>query len=203
MPRLSDRDKVIYLKRLTAYEAEVARRVATCRKMIADGNYPPDPLEHRVWLEQFAVGHGLDICSGNIPMEGAAGVDASGWSPRNQSGVLGPLDYARTSGEDLSVIGRAAVDFVISNYLEAFSSPLHTLNEWFRVVRKGGVLAVVVANAEHPMYRGVCGGPLGARHKASCFTVLTLRLYLEQAGFREIEIEKAGSALRAKAIKPQ
>ena len=93
----------------------------------------------RAWMDSFAKGVGLDICCGNYLTEGAIGVDSA-------YDVLGNSFNFR--GDNLAGFQADSFDYIVCNYFDCFGNPLQVLNEWRRVLRVGGVVAFVAANAE-------------------------------------------------------
>jgi SAM-dependent methyltransferase len=193
---MSEEERKTCHERLDSYEKAVMERIKEVRSRI-DRGYYRDDAGHKIWLEGFVKGRGLDICCGNIPMMGAEGVDAEYYGfPRQGSGGLGPLCHLRQSGDSLPHFSCKEIDFIISNYLEALPSPLGTLNEWHRILKPGGTLALVVANAEK--YDTELG-PFCNKNKCNIFTTITIRLYLKRAGFEEIQVEEYENAIRVSA----
>ena len=180
--------------RLNAYEKVILTRIERVRRRI-DSNIYDDDDGNRVWLEKFTKGKGLDVCCGHIVLDGAEGVDIHPFS--RTSGCLGPLCYIR-EGDDLGNFEKEGLDFVVSNYMEAFSSPLKVLHEWNRVLRIGGTLALIVSNAER--YKAPLG-PFCNRNKCNVFTPTTIRFYLAKSGFNMISLEEINKAMRILAEK--
>jgi hypothetical protein len=201
MDRLNKEEKAAYQRALDDYEKEVTRRIKEIRGVIARGGYSGgEAFESRMWLESFTKkGRGIDVCSGSWPIGGEGGVDSGGFNPPIGTGVLGPMDYIRTDGDDLTALRYKEIDYVVSNYLEAFPNTLATLTRWHQILLPGGVIALTVSDAD--TYTNP-GGPLAGKHKTACFTAKTLRCYLEEAGFKDIEITKVGTVLRASGKKP-
>jgi SAM-dependent methyltransferase len=152
------------------------------------------------WLEQFCVGVGFDIAAGNFPTIMA-----------DKIGVVRCIDSAehaanfvnghRHAGDSLPFLPTGSCDFVVSNYFEAFDNVISTLNEWNRVLKPGGVLAMIMSDAEHEKYNQKMG-PLSNHRRLHLFTALTIRRYLERAGFKGITVERHLHTLRVKGIKP-
>ena len=156
---------------------------------IEDNGGEPD----RLWLDKFAKGEGLDICCGSFLIGEAKGVDGD-WKDALAA------DYF-LDGDELYIKQGSSLDFVVSNYIEAFPNPLKALNEWWRILRPGGTIALVCRDSdvsEDPMV------PLKNPRRASCFTEKTIQFYLRRAGFDSIKIEKneINKSLRMVAKKP-
>ena len=145
--------------------------------------------EDRIWLDQFAVGEGLDICCGDFTIKGAKGVDVNA----HKIGV-----NFLCKGDELSFQESDSLDFLVTNYLDVFPNVLKVLNEWHRVLKPKGVLAIVCCNFD--AYDGP-KGPLANKHRVSLFNARSLRFYLERAGFGSIEIVPHEKVLRAKGQK--
>jgi len=144
----------------------------------------------RIWLDQFAKGNGLDICCGDFVIGDAWGVDG-------HETMIG-TDYW-SEGDELAFQEPGKLDFVVTNYLDGFANPLKALNEWYRCLKPGGTLAIVVRDADQ--YDGNYG-PLENHKRGAVFTQKTLGFYLYRAGFGGLEISTtADKSLRAKAIK--
>lgn len=137
--------------------------------------------EDRRWLDQFAVGNGLDIACGDFLVgdgDSAQGVDG-------HERMVG-TDYW-SEGDELSFQEPGKLDFIVTNYLDGFPTPLKALNEWHRCLRVGGVIAIVCRDAD--TYKEPAG-PLGNLRRQSVFTAVTLPQYLHRAGFRDIKCGK-------------
>ncbi len=171
-------------ERWDVYEKNVEERIATARNMI---NGKRRFGEHeRKWLDQFAKGHGLDICCGSMPIKNAMGVDLE---------YLGPLCFGRVSGDNLTGHKSNSADFIVTNYFDVWSSPLQALNEWHRVLKKGGILAIVGRNAE--AYTDSPVGPLTTGNRSHLQTPLTIKMYLARAEFEVLEVSTVGTSLRS------
>lgn len=142
--------------------------------------------EGRIWMEQFCTGVGVQLCAGDFAIADAVGVDT-------ELRALG-MDlwaYADRFTGDLP-----ALDYVVTNCLELFPDTLRMLTEWGRMLKTGGVFAIVARDAE--AYEEA-QGPLANARRMSCFTITTLRCYLARAGFEVTEWENYGKELRVAA----
>lgn len=142
----------------------------------------------RSWLRKFAVGRGANLCCGDFQIGDSIGID-NDWE-KLAIDIWGSAD--RPPFED------GELDYVLTNYLEAFSDPLQTIQNWTRALRVQGVLAIVCRNTDaydNPM------GPLTNRHRAHCFTLKTLSCYLERAGFRVSQYQFHERELWVAAVK--
>jgi SAM-dependent methyltransferase len=154
-----------------------------------------DAEEDRLWLDQFANGNGFDICCGDFLIGGedqAAGIDGDArWVGVDKI----------CEGDELAFQKHEELDFVVTNYLEGMPYPLKALNEWWRVLKPEGVLAMICRDAnkyssKYPQ------GALGNGSRQNTYTAVTLSHYLYRAGFTNVKIEETdGLTLRAYAEK--
>ena len=151
-----------------------------------------DMERDRLWLDQFAVGSGLDICCGDFLVGDSVGVDCNRFT-------LG-ADYL-SHGDALTFQRSEDLDFIVTNYLEAMPNPLSAFNEWYRCLKPGGRLAIVCRDAD----KYSLNNPLGAldnRKRQTTYTKTTLSHYLYRADFVDVSIEETEhGTLRASAIK--
>ena len=148
----------------------------------------------RLWLDQFAVGTGLDIACGDFLIgedDQAVGVDGD----RRYIGA----DF-HCEGDELTFQTSESLDYVVTNYLEGMPNPLNALNEWWRVLRPGGILAIICrdANRYPPKY---LKGALSNGSRQNTYTSVTLGHYLYRAGFTEYKYEEVGGGIRASVVK--
>ncbi len=148
----------------------------------------------RLWLDQFAVGSGLDIACGDFLIgaeEQAVGVDGD----RRYIGA-----DIHSEGDELAFQSPETLDYVVTNYLEGMPYPLNALNEWWRVLRPGGKLAIICrdANSYPPKY---LKGALSNGSRQNTYTSVTLGHYLYRAGFTDYKYEEVGGGIRATAVK--
>lgn len=193
-----------YMKwRLDRRVETIRQRVENVKARYIDRLHPNDPLaiaseEDRKWLDQFCKGKGLDIACGDFlcgDMEQAEGVDGA----EKQIGT----DHF-TEGDELTFTEPGKIDFIVTNYLDAFASPLKALNEWYRALKfGGGVLAIVCRDAEYAEKdKHLELGPLSNGRRNSVYTQITLAQYLKRAGFVDVKVVKAPmGSLRAVAYK--
>lgn len=134
----------------------------------------------RLWMEAQVKGlkHGLDICCGDFIA-----------TPESE-GVDGDYRYIgatwHTQGDELANIAGEWADFVTTNYLDAFPDTYKVLNEWKRVLKPGGILAIVCCNADK--YGIKDGGPLTNRKRLSLYTKTTIAQWLYAVGFTNVVI---------------
>jgi len=135
---------------------------------------------NRIWVEEQIKGlaFGVDVCCGDLTMgENSVGVD-KGWR------MIGASCY--TSGDALIDWEDNSLDYVVTNYLEAFEYPFKALREWHRCLKPGGVLAFSCANADN-YEDGI--GPFCNPHRVTIFTKRTIKNYLTKACFVNIHVE--------------
>lgn len=139
----------------------------------------PLPLglkEDRDFLVQYAVGDGVDVCCGDFLIEDSVGVDT-------RRTVLG-ADF-HFSAETLSFAKPETCDYVVSNYLEAVPNTIGALNEWYRVLKNGGTLAMICRDAEQYVQPE---GALVSSHRQHTFNKTTLSHYMHRSGFTDVRI---------------
>lgn len=188
MPRTSAE---IQADKLEEYLTVRLERLKRARKAFGTNDEP-----HREWLETFTgTGVGLDICCGDMPIKGAFGVDLgitiASW------GCL-----PNTKGDDLRVVPNDECDYIVSNYIETFADANMALREWYRVTKPGGVLALVVRNADHEHYEQFAKGPLDNSNRRMCYNEKTIKYMVQSVGYKVDYIEVHGTAMRVKATKP-
>jgi len=146
----------------------------------------------REWLEQYAKGVGLDIACGEFPHGDAVGVDIN----INTIGA----DYYIESGDELLFQQHGTLDFVITNYFDAFPNTIKVLHEWHRCLKPGGVVAIICRDANAYETKE---GPLENKNRTSLYTVKTLPQYLYRAGFNHVSVTAnlPTKALRGMAVK--
>lgn len=152
---------------------------------------------NRLWMEEQIKGlkRGVDVCCGDMPIDGAYGVD--GTDGVSVSNLLGPVYY--TYGDELSNFQYEELDFVVSNYVEAFPNISKVFHEWYRVLKPGGMLAFCCANADK--YPDILG-PFCNPRRLSIFTPKTAKQYLTRAQFKNVTVEDGEAvSMRVKAYK--
>lgn len=174
------------LARLDNRQAFVNARFDKLRRLVRSGRLGGE--EGRIWLEKFAVGQGLNLCCGDFSIGDSVGVDAD-----RRVVATDLLIYADQMCEEPN-----SQDFIVTNYLECFGNTLSTLMGWQRILKSGGVLAIVCANAD--LYENA-RGPLENQHRMSCFNLNVLRCLLARAGFKLFEWQTEGKELRVAARK--
>lgn len=136
---------------------------------------------NRIWLDGFTGGKGFDIACGDFligDVVQALGVDGA---PK----MLG-TDYW-SEGDEFPWQPDNTLDYVVSNYLDGMPAPLKALKEWRRVIKPGGKVALISRDAD------TYGSPSGALEngrRQSCYTLLTLKNYMNRAGFKNVLVER-------------
>lgn len=180
-------DKERMISRLRDREATLKVRIDRLIRMIEADKYGGEP--ERVWLDQFAVGEGLDICCGDFPIRGSQGVDGD-------EAKIGAEFFGQ--GDDLHWIQSETQDFIVTNYFDAMPMVLRALNEWWRVLKPGGTLAFSCCNADEYLE---AIGPLSNPHRLNVFNSRTIMAYLERAKFHSYVIHVVGPFLRVECKK--
>jgi len=148
--------------------------------------------EDRIWLEQFAIGVGMDICCGDFVIgENSIGVDG---------------DYHKigldkfTSGDDITDESADSMDYIVSNYIDAFDSPFKAFTCWHRLLKTDGTLAFTCRNAE---VFETDKGPLENRNRRCLYTPKLIKFYMHRLGFTPvvIELSEGGKSIRVAARK--
>ena len=184
--RVTEREKMH--ARLDRRQAYLLSLFAKVRRDIDAGRH--DGTESaREWLESFCVGVGVQICSGEFSLGDSLGIDCD---PKT-------LATDHWCWADRYAAGMPPLDYVVTNYLECFPDPLRVLIDWRARLRPGGVLAIVARDSncyEAPR------GPLVNHRRVSCFTLTTLRFYLERAGCDVKGYSFAAPEMRVVAVRP-
>ncbi len=183
MQGIVDRRVAFYKKRADKIIAKWGRRL--------DTPLPVGLVEDREYLEHYAKGDGVDICCGDFLIEDSIGVD-------KRRSVLG-ADF-HFSAETLSFAKLDSCDYVVSNYLETVPNTIGALNEWYRVLKPGGVLAMICRDAEQYIQ---LEGALVSGHRQHTFNKTTLKHYMYRAGFMNVVVTPtAWQSLQAFGVKP-
>lgn len=182
---MNDNERMI--RRLKDRENTLKVRIARLIRMVEAGRYGGEA--ERVWLDQFAIGAGLDICCGDFPIWGSQGVDGD-------EAKIGAELFGQ--GDNLHWIDSESMDFIVTNYFDAMPEVLRALNEWWRVLKPGGTLAFVCCNLDK--YPDDIG-PLQNSHRFHVFTARAVTAYLSRAKFKEIKIDAHGKFLRVVCTK--
>jgi predicted SAM-dependent methyltransferase len=100
-------------------------------------------------LAPYCVGRGIDVGCGHRKVTPACiGVDILAPGEEGEHGVVRnqrSVADVQASGDDLQMFADGELDFVVARHnLEHYIDVVKTLQEWERVVRPGGIVAVVV-----------------------------------------------------------
>lgn len=147
-----------------------------------DENNHPEALA----LAPYCRGRGIDVGCGHRKVSpDCIGVDVTARGEQGEHGVVAQqtsVADVQASGDDLRMFADGELDFVVSRHnLEHYVDVVKTLVEWRRVLRPGGVLAVVVPDerAGDTLY-------LDPTHK-HCFTPESLERLLDLVGGFEVQ----------------
>ena len=152
------------------------------RQRRADMAHP----ERLAVLPYCSEGHGLEIgCGGRKSHPNCIGVDiVAGDAVGGVGGAAGTVSQAdvRASGDDLAMFAENEMDFIVGRHiLEHFTDPVKALLEWKRVLKRGGVMVLVV-----PDDRALNTVSLDPSHKHA-FTPESLRNLLGVVGGFQVE----------------
>lgn len=107
---------------------------------------PQDNPEAKICIP-YCIGKGLDIgCGGNKTVPSAIGVDIIKGKGKygNQQSAISQADII-TSGDNLYMFKDNELDYIVSRHnLEHYVDIIKTLEEWKRVLKKGGKLCLVI-----------------------------------------------------------
>jgi SAM-dependent methyltransferase len=155
-------------------------------RLPAVGPFAPGAHPEALALAPFCVGRGLDVgCGQEKVTPECIGVDLLARGELGKYGVVeGRASVAdlQASGDNLPMFADGELDFVVARHnLEHYVDVVKTLEEWRRVLRAGGHLAVVA-----PDERAGDTVFLDPTHK-HCFTPESLeRLFRVLGGFEDI-----------------
>ena len=116
-------------------------------------DYPDDEHPERLAVLPYCVGRGIDVgCGHRKTAPHCIGVDLLAAGEIGSAGVMeGQRSQAdvRASGDDLPMFPDGSMDFVISRHnLEHYVDVVKALEEWRRVLRPGGHLALVLPDED-------------------------------------------------------
>lgn len=144
----------------------------------------------RMALYKYCRGLGIDVgCGSKKTHPDALGVDivAKGETGRygSQKRQISAADIT-TSGDDLYMFADGVLDYVVARHnLEHYVDPVKTLKEWKRVLKKGGVLGVVLPDDEK--FDSIKADPT---HKHAFTRVSYKNLLLQIGGFKILELKE-------------
>ena len=145
--------------RLHSLARAVRRRVAAAPPPAPKGLVPLRPLRpppvdesnhpEALALQPYCVGRGIDVgCGHRKVADHCIGVDLLAAGEVGEHGVVhGQTSVAdiQASGDDLHMFADGELDFVVSRHnLEHYVDVVKTLQEWSRVTRAGGTVAMIV-----------------------------------------------------------
>jgi SAM-dependent methyltransferase len=132
-------------------------------------------------LSQFCRGRGIDVgCGHRKVAANCIGVDILARGEIGRYGVVSEklcVADIQSSGDDLSMFADGELDYVVSRHnLEHYVDVVKTLLEWRRVLKIGGIMAIIVPDegAGDTIY-------LDPTHK-HCFTPESLRRLVNIVG---------------------
>ncbi len=132
-------------------------------------------------LAPFCQGKGIDVgCGHRKVSSGCIGVDLIARGDKGEHGVVAnqtSVADIQASGDDLHMFGDGELDYVVARHnLEHYVDVVKTLCEWRRVLKPGGVMAIVVPDerAGDTVY-------LDPTHK-HCFTPESLERLIQAVG---------------------
>lgn len=112
-------------------------------------DYPEDRHPERLAVLPYCVGRGIDVgCGFRKTTESCIGVDLLAPGERGTAGVVAGRASAadvQASGDHLPMFADGSLDFVVARHnLEHYVDVVRVLQEWRRVLRPGGSLAIVL-----------------------------------------------------------
>jgi len=174
----------IVLYKLGLYDLEKEIRKIKKKRKQRDLNNP-----ERLSVIEYCVGKGIDVgCGNNKTTENCIGVDILA---KGEKGIHGSVKDKEseadicTSGNNLNMFKDGELDFVIARHnLEHYVDIFKTLYEWQRVLKEGGIMAIVL-----PDETRINTIELDVTHKHA-FTPESFRKYIElMGGFEIIKLE--------------
>ena len=145
-----------------------------------------DHPERLVLLPYCTTGKGIDVgCGYRKTHENCIGIDIVPKGEAGQYGCVKGMPSAAdicASGDSLTMFADGELDFVVSRHnLEHYVDVIRTLLEWKRVLRVGGVMALVL-----PDESNLNTVVLDPSHKHA-FTPESFRRYLDLIGGFEVQ----------------
>lgn len=187
-------------EKITSALGRVERRVKNLlhrydklKRLIVEKKWTGDE-ETRIWLQQFSVGKGMDVCCGDFLIDdNATGVD---------------FDYHKIGidkfmeGDEINDESPEAMDYIVSNYIDTFENPFKLFTSWHRLLKPGGTLAFSCRNAD-VFSETDSPGPLKNRNRHCLYTPKLIRFYLDRLGFdtKIIELFDEEKTIRVMARK--
>lgn len=138
-------------------------------------------------LLKYCVGKGANVGCGNAPLGNSLGVDIC--PTASAASIFAPADKLPFESDSLDyVVSCASLEHIDRG-------PVHVLREWTRCVKVGGVVAVIVPDAEYGIWAmtgdtGRCGElckPRLEMEHVHAFTLPALRILFEFCGLWVVE----------------
>ncbi len=170
----------LILDRFSLLDLEEENRKMRERQIQEDLNHP-----ERLAVLPYCTGRGIDVgCGNRKTTEDCIGVDVIAKGETGQHGSVAEKQSQAdicASGDNLHMFGDGKMDFVVSRHnLEHYVDVIKTLSEWKRVLKKGGVMAIVT-----PDERSIDAISLDPTHKHA-FTPESLKRYIDLLGGLEV-----------------
>jgi len=154
--------------------------------------YVEDPLTHpeRLAVLPYCIGKGIDVgCGASKTLPNCIGVDILAKGERGKYGCMRrkkSVADIQASGDNLDMFEDGGLDYVISRHnLEHYVDVVKTCEEWKRVLKKGGILAVILPDETS---RNTIA--LDPTHKHAFTPESFERLLSVIGGFKIIKIER-------------
>lgn len=180
-------------KRIDRRVKKLLRKYEKLKRLIVDHKWTGGE-EDRVWLEQFTLGIGMDICCGDFVIgENSVGVDPA-------EGMIGA--DKQITGDEITDESYNSMDYIVSNYVDVFSDPFKVFTSWHRLLKSGGTLAFICRNSD-AFSASESPGPLKNKNRHCLYTPNIVRFYLDRLGFdpKIIELSDDGRSIRTMAKK--
>ncbi|MDO8623474.1 MAG: class I SAM-dependent methyltransferase [archaeon] len=143
-------------------------------------------------LKTICIGKGADIgCGSDKISENCIGIDLTGKGEEgkfgSQKGKFSQADF-KSEGDNLKMFKNNKLDFIVAKHnLEHYENPEKTLNEWKRVLKKGGKIGVIVPDDKYLNTK-----TLDPTHKCE-FNLDSLEELFKKVGFKIVD---KGAALK-------
>lgn len=153
-----------------------------------------DVERERLWLDSIAHGgEGLNLCPGHFIIGNTLGINI------HRSLAADVICAA----EDIHQYDADTFDYIVTNHFESFADPLTMLHNIYRILKPGGILAIVFMDADAEVNSHKNDPVMNSDKKRSIFSRSTMKRYLIKAGFEDFELTPSDSELflRVKAYK--
>lgn len=172
--------------------AQFNERLKDCKESIWRRKVQDQRMLDHEKLGQFTSrGKGLDMLCGDFLVKNAVGVDGMS--------RLGSMSGHVSDVCSLPQIPSSSQDFIVTNYFDGIRDPNVALNEWNRILKPGGSLSIITADAEQ--YEVSTAGPLHNFRRHHAYTIKTLQMYLVRNGFHIKQTELFDNRILVHAIK--